>query len=213
MANSSYVNASEISISDFLKAVASADGPHGAVSAATVAGGIGTAVLLMVASAPNAASISGSDRAKLVEAAAALADVQKQMVETVETETAVRIFTARNMPQASEAERKKRHAALQLAIRAAADVPLEVMRLCREALRHAATVAKYASRVGSADVQFASALLQAAFNAARANLEVKLSSLTDTQFIMSVIDEIARLSDEAVSSARAAESHLYVPPA
>lgn len=207
------MKASEISIWDFLNALASAEGLHGSVSAATVAGSIGTAVLLMVASAPNRGSISRSDQAKLVEAAAALADVQKQMLETIETETAVKIFTARNMPQASETERMERHAALQLALRAAADVPLEVMRLCRDALQYAETIARSTSRVGSADIQFASAVLQAAFDSVRANLEMKLSSLTDTQFITSVIDEIARLSDEAMSAARATESHLYVPPA
>jgi len=59
------------------------------------------------------------------------------------------IFTARRMPQASEAQRSERLAAIQLALRA------------------------------SADVQLGMALLHAGFDGARSNLEGKLSSFTD----------------------------------
>ena len=84
----------------------------------------------MVAALPQTRSDSVADRTKLIEAAAALTDVQQQLIETIETETAVKLFTARNMPQASDAQRSERQAAIQLALRASADVPLEVMRLC-----------------------------------------------------------------------------------
>jgi hypothetical protein len=36
-------------------------------------------------------------RTTLMKAATALSDVQEQMIETIETETAVKIFAARNM--------------------------------------------------------------------------------------------------------------------
>ena len=47
------------------------------------------------------------DRTKLIEAATALTDVQQQLIETIETETAVKLFTARNMPQASDVQRSR----------------------------------------------------------------------------------------------------------
>ena len=122
---------SETSIREFLAAVASAEEAHGAVSAAAVAGGIGVSLLAMVAALPKTRSDSAADRTELINAATALTDVQEQLIETIETETAVKIFAARNMPQASEAQRADRQAAIQLALRAAADVPLEVMRLAR----------------------------------------------------------------------------------
>jgi formiminotetrahydrofolate cyclodeaminase len=150
---------------------------------------------------------------ELLKAAAALSDVQEQLIETIETETAVKIFAARNMPQTSEAQRTERHAAIQLALRAAADVPLEVMRLCTRGLKLGHTVAIHAARAALADVQLAVALLHAAFSGARANLEGKLSSLTDTVYMTSLVDEIARLSEEATESTRAAESLSQLPPA
>jgi formiminotetrahydrofolate cyclodeaminase len=68
--------------------------------------------------------------------------MRQQLIETIETETAVKLFTARNMPQASAAQRSDRQDAIQLALRASADVPLEVMRLCAQGLELAATVAR-----------------------------------------------------------------------
>ena len=204
---------SEISIREFLAAVASADEAHGAVSAAAVAGGIGVSLLAMVAALPKTRSDSAADRTELINAATALTEVQEELIETIETETAVKIFAARNMPQASEPQRVDRQAAIQLALRAAADVPLEVMRLAVRGLKLAETVAAHSARAASADVQLGVALLHAAFSGARANLEGKLSSLTDAPYSTSVVDELAKLSEETATAMRRAELFLQVPPA
>jgi len=203
----------EISLRDFIEAVGSADAPHGAVSTAAVAGAFGSSLLLMVAALPQTRSDSVADRAKQVEAAAALTGLRQQLIETIETETAVKLFTARNMPQASAAQRSERQDAIQLALRASADVPLEVMRLCAQGLQLAAIVAAHGARAASPDVQLGVALLQAGFNGARSNLEGKLSSFIDAVYMTSIVDEIGRLTDETTASIRAAESWLKAPPA
>ena len=207
------VGPGDISLRDFIEAVGSAEAPHGAVSTAAVAGSLATSLLLMVAALPQTRSDSAADRAKLVGAAAALTSVQQQLIETIETETAVKLFTARSMPQASEAQRSERLAAIQLALHASADVPLEVMRLCAQGLEVAATVAAHGARAASADVQLAVALLQAGFDGARCNLEAKLSSFTDAVYVTSVADEIVRLAGNTTASTRAAESLLKALPA
>jgi methenyltetrahydrofolate cyclohydrolase len=204
---------SETSIGDFLTAVASAEETHGAVSTAAVAGGLGCSLLLMVATLPKTKSDSIDARTRLIEAAAALSNVQEQLMETVETETAVKIFAARNMPQASHTQRSERQTAIQFALRAAADVPLEVMRLCARGLTQANTVAAHGARAASADSELGIALLNAGFNGARSNLEAKLSSLTDAVYITAVVEEMAQLSEEATSAASAAGASLRVPPA
>jgi formiminotetrahydrofolate cyclodeaminase len=204
---------SDVSLRDFIEAVGSAEAAHGVVSTAAAAGGLGSSLLLMVAALPQTRSDSGADRATLVETATALTSVQQQLIETIETETAVTLFTARSMPQASAAQRSERLAAIQLALRASADVPLEVMRLCAHGLALAATVAAHGARAASADVQLGVALLQAGFDGARSNLESKLSSFTDAAYVASVVDEIGRLTDETTASTQAAESSLKVLPA
>ena len=204
---------SDISLVDFITAVGSSDEAHGAVSAAAVAGGLGASLLLLVAGLPQTRSDTIEDRTKLLEAAAALTDVQEQLIETVETETAVKLFAARNMPHASDAQRSERQTAIQIALRASADVPVEVMRLCARGLELGAAVAAHGARPARADVQLGVALLQAAFSGARASLEAKLSSFTDATYVTSVVEETVRLSEAAATAHRAAESWLMVPPA
>ena len=203
----------DVSLREFIESIGSADAVHGVVSTAAVAGSLGNSLLLMVAALPQTRSDSVTDRAKLVEAAAALTSLRQELIETLETETAVKLFTARNMPQASAAQRSERQDAIQLALRASADVPLEVMRLCAQGLKLAATVAAHGARAASADAQLGVALLQAGFDGARSNLEGKLSSFIDAAYITSIVDEIGRLTGETTASTRAAESWLKAPPA
>jgi methenyltetrahydrofolate cyclohydrolase len=117
------------------------------------------------------------------------------------------------MPQADQTQRSKREAAIQLALRAAADVPLEVIRLCALGLKHARVIAASSSRAAGGEVELAVALLRVGLNGARSNLEARLSSLTDVVYAKAVVDEIARLSDEATIAARAAESSVQASPA
>src|SRR4026207_190834 len=111
---------SDISLRDFIEAIGSAEKAHGAVSTAAAAGGLGSSLLLMVAALPQTRSDSVADRAKLVEAAEAVAGLGHHLMETIETETAVKLFTARNMPHANAAQRSDRQDAIQLALRASA---------------------------------------------------------------------------------------------
>ena len=117
------------------------------------------------------------------------------------------------MPQANDAQRSERQAAIQFALRAAADVPLEVMRLCARGLTCATTIATQSTRAALAEVQLGVALLQTGFTGARNNLEGKLGSFTDAAFVMSVVDEVARLSEEVAAALDAVDASLRVLPA
>jgi formiminotetrahydrofolate cyclodeaminase len=204
---------SDASLRDFFMALASADAAQGAVSATAVAATMGTSLLLMVASLPSTRSDSVEERTALAALGASLSDVQQQLIETIETETSVKLFAARHMPQGSQAQRTRRKAAIELALRAAADVPLEIVRLSAKALRDAQTVAASCSRGAAAEVELAVALLRVGLSGSRSNLEAKLGSLTDVVFTNEVVEEIARLDEEGTSAARTAELSVRTPPA
>jgi formiminotetrahydrofolate cyclodeaminase len=154
----------------------------------------------MVGGLPQTRSDTVDDRAKLIEAASSLSEVQEQLLEAVETQTAVKIFAARNMPQASQAQRATRQAAIQVALRPLRTCPLEALRLCAHGVKNAATVAADRSRAASVDVQLGVGLLHTAFVGARSHLEGRMSTITDTTYITSVVDEIERLSEEATAT-------------
>src|SRR4029453_18915852 len=106
-----------------------------------------------------------------------------------------------------------REAAIQLALRAAADVPLEVIRLCARGLKHAQTVAASSCRAAGSTVELAVALLRVGLTGARSNLEARLTSLADVVYTKAVVEEIAQLSEEAATAARTAELAVQPPPA
>jgi hypothetical protein len=62
-------------------------------------------------------------------------------------------------------------------------------------------------------VELAVALLRVGLTGARSNLEARLGSLTDMVYTQAVVEEIAHLSEEAATAARAAESSVQIPPA
>jgi methenyltetrahydrofolate cyclohydrolase len=204
---------SESSIRELYAALATAEVAHGAVAASAVAAGMGVSLLVMVAALPKTRSGSIEDRKALVSATKTLLDLQRQLAAAMDVETSSRLVAAREMLPASDTQRTEREAAIQLALRAAADVPLEVMRLSTLGLTVAQTVASHGCRAASVDMELAVALLRVGLVGAESNLEVKLSSLTDEAYTKAVVQEIARLSGEGMTAAHAAESWLRIPPA
>ena len=202
----------EGSIPEFLAALASPEDAHGAVAAAAVAGAMGAALLQMVAALPQARSHGSAAQAELESVGAALFRIHEELLETLETDTAVKLFAARNMPQATKGERTERESAIQFALRAAADVSLEVMRLCERALEQAEIVAGRSPRAASTEVELAVSLLEAAVNAARSNLETKLPILTAAAHVASIAEQMARLNRDAGAAADSARSLVKPPP-
>jgi formiminotetrahydrofolate cyclodeaminase len=184
------------SIRDALAAFASAEPTPGGGSAAALAGALGAALLMMVASLPKTRSNSGDDRTALAAAQAALTGIQQQLTEAVDADRAAydAVVAAYREPSKTDAEKAVRKAAIQRALKGATDVPLSVMRLSMEAVRHAHAVAAHGHRAASSDVGVALALLQAALEGARLNVLVNVESLTDTAYVGAVNAESERLA-------------------
>ena len=204
---------SDASIHEFLRALADSDAAHAGVSAAAVAGALGTSLLQRVATLPMTRSDSAADRVALVQASKSLHRIQEQLLATIETETVVRIYAARSMPRRSVAERAERDAAMQLALRAAADVPLEVLRLCVLGLKQSARVAEHSARAAANELKLGVTLLRDAFGGAQSNVEARLTSLTDPVYVQTIADQIARLNAEAFDAVAAAERIIPPQPA
>jgi methenyltetrahydrofolate cyclohydrolase len=204
---------SETSIRELYTALAASDAAHGSVAACAVSAGMGVSLLLMAAALPTTRVGSIDDRKALVRATKELFNVQRQLAAVIDVETHARLVAAREMLQASDTQRNAREAAIQVALRASADVPLEVMRLSAHGLKGAQIVAAHGCRATSSEVELAIALLRVGLAGARSSLELKLSILTDAVYTQAVIHEIARLSEEGIVAASVAESSLRVPPA
>lgn len=204
---------SETTIRKLFPTLVAADAAHGAVAASSVAAGMGVSLLVMVAALPTTRVGSVDDRKALLSVTRDLLTVQRQLLATLDVDTTGRLVAARAMLQADDTQRTARDAAIQVALRTAADVPLDVMRLSAHGLALAAVVAVHGCRAALSDIELAVALLRTGLAGARGTLEVKLRTLTEGTYTQAVVQEMARLSDEAIRAGQAVDSALRVLPA
>jgi methenyltetrahydrofolate cyclohydrolase len=183
---------------DVIAAFASPDPTPGGGSAAALTSAVGTSLLVMVASLPKTRDDSDDDRTALTFAAGALTGVRHQLTEAIDADTSAynQVVAAYRQSKATDAEKQARKAAVERALRSATDIPLGVMRLSVDALKHAQAVAAHGRRAASSDVGVALALLQAGLEGARLNVRINLGGLTDQAYVDAVKAESERLAGQ-----------------
>ncbi|HEY2907971.1 MAG TPA: cyclodeaminase/cyclohydrolase family protein [Vicinamibacterales bacterium] len=195
---------------ELLAAFASSDPTPGGGSAAAAASAVGASLLMMVAGLPKTRSGSEAERTALASALIALTRTQAQLAAAIDADTAAydQVVAAYKHLKGTPAEQVARKAAIQRALHAATDVPLNVMRLSTESLEHARAVAADGHRPAASDVGVAIALLTAGLQGARLNVETNLGSMSDAVYKDAVAAEVDRLMRVGDASAEAARSSL-----
>jgi formiminotetrahydrofolate cyclodeaminase len=186
------------SLREVIAAFASSEPTPGGGSASALSSAVGTSLLVMVASLPRTRSQSEDDRTALAFAAGALTGVQHQLTEAIDADSAAygQVVAAYRQPKATDAEKGARQAAVERALRLATDVPLGVMRLSVDALKHAQAIAAHGHRAAASDVGVALALLQAGLEGARLNVRVNLGGVTDRAYADAATAESERLAGQ-----------------
>jgi len=92
------------------------------------------------------------------------------------------VMAALKMPKASPEEKSERTAALQSAMKAATDVPLDVMRVCQQALAGGVIVARNAYRLAGSDVAMGIELIAATVRGSATNIDGNLSGISDASY-------------------------------
>jgi formiminotetrahydrofolate cyclodeaminase len=200
----------EMALADLIDAFSSTDAVPGGGSAAAVAGAVGVSLLMMVAGLPKTRTGRPEETADLAEASSRLHPLRDALLELVDRDSDAyrQVLTAFRLPKASEAERAARTEAIDGATRAAIDAPLDIMRLCQQALRGAVIVASNGSRKTTSDVGVAVELLVAALRGARLNVDINLAGLNDEAYTARIRDEVEELVSDGAEDAEAARRAL-----
>jgi len=196
-------------VREVLAAFSSSEPAPGGGSASALASAIGASLLLMVAALPKTRTGSEDDRSALASATEALIGIRQQLTDAVDADAAAydQVVAAYRLPKAP-GELDGRRAAIQLALRAATDVPLGVVRLSAAALEQATTIAAHGHRAAGSDVGVGVALLRAGARGARLNIEINLGSISDTAHADAVRAETGGWSDAAARAADEADALL-----
>jgi len=176
---------STMALADLLDAFASNDPVPGGGSASALAGALGASLLLMVAGMQKTKTGVPEETADLAAASARLRPLRDRLTGLIDADSSayMKVSAAFGLPKASDDDKLTRKQAIQAATRSATDVPLETMRACRDALRHAVIVARNGNRNATSDVGVGVELLLAAVKGAGLNVDINLSTLTDSEYV------------------------------
>jgi formiminotetrahydrofolate cyclodeaminase len=179
-------------------------------AACALASAVGVSLLTMVACLPKTRSGSDDDRTTLSAATEALTGVRLRLTDAIDEDAAAfgEVIAARRLLKTGGGETGAPTFAVQRAIRAATDVPLEVMRLSVIALQQAQAIAGRCHRAALSDVGVAIALVGAGFHGARSTVRSNLAGIGDAPFVDAVTAEVERLAADAAQAATLAEQAL-----
>lgn len=196
-------------VTELLAAFRSSEPTPGGGSASALSGAVGASLLAMVASLPRPRGSTAEDIERLVTAGSRCAALSEQLATLVDRDSDAYdlVVTAYRLPRQTEQEKRTRLGAIQTAMRAATDAPLDVMRACGAAIELGAVVAAFGNRSASSDLLVGLELLGAGLRGARLNVEINLGTLQDAAYTESARHETARLASSAetgIAAVRAA---------
>jgi glutamate formiminotransferase/formiminotetrahydrofolate cyclodeaminase len=200
----------ELHLSAFLDALASPEPTPGGGTAAAIAGAMGASLLMMVAGLAKSRTDGEDERVALAEARAALASVRERFstLADADSEAFNQVLAAYRLPKNSDSDKAARRAAVQQAMTAATNAPLETLRTAGEAMRLGQIVAQHGSRSAVSDAGVGIGLLQAAADGAVANVRINVGSLEDEAFKKSAAEAVEEILQRIADDAGAARKAL-----
>lgn len=196
----------QMTVGEFLDALASSLPTPGGGSASALAGAMGAALAAMVARLSKGKG--GDDMA--FERSAQAADRSKTWLATLASEDARAfdgVLRALRLPRGSDQEKQARQRAVQEAFRGAAEVPLRVMRQAVDVLKLLPDLARTGNPNTVSDAAVGALLADAAVRGAFHNVEINLASIKDAAFAgrareeaEGLVREAERLRDETMAA-------------
>jgi formiminotetrahydrofolate cyclodeaminase len=199
-----------MTVAQLLEALSSPNPTPGGGTAAAIAGAMGTSLLMMVAGLAKSRNNTDDEKAALATARAALAPLSARLADLADADAQSfdRVMAAYRLPKNTDDEKAARTQAIQGALQGATTVPLDTLRVCGDALAHARAVAEHGNRSAASDAAVAVALLKAAADGARANVQVNLDGIKDDRFKSQTAADAARLASAVAADAATAMQHL-----
>lgn len=200
----------QMTLTQFLDALASPDPTPGGGTAAAVAGAMGTSLLVMVTGLAKSNTNTDDEKTALAGARQALQPAVTALTALADSDAAAfdQVMSAYRLPKTSDEEKAARSTAIQTALQGATTVPLQTLRACAAAMAHAETVAACGNRSAVSDVGVAIGLLEAAAAGAEANVRINLGSVRDAQFTSAAAEETASLMTVIAGQAKSARTRL-----
>ena len=166
----------DLSSRELLARFASAEPTPGGGSASALAGAVGAALVVMVASMPKTRTGMPQERARLDTARAWATEALERLGRLVDDDSAAyqSVVAAFGLPKATETEKAARKEAIAAGLRRATEVPLDSAEACLVVLRAAVEAAAHGNPNALSDARTAGALGLAGLLGALENVAINL---------------------------------------
>jgi glutamate formiminotransferase / formiminotetrahydrofolate cyclodeaminase len=187
----------------FLDAVAQPTATPGGGSVAAFAGALGASLGQMVAGLSRKKKSQAAYIEQLSEAVARFQSAARALAEAIDRDAGSfdSVMAAYKLPQGTAEEQQKRDAAIQVALRGAANVPLEVARRATEIFERLGQLEAIASPSMKSDVRVGRLMAAAGVRGALENVAINLESVTDATFVAAIRGEAASLAARVAETA------------
>jgi len=171
-------------ISQFIDELASDSPAPGGGSVAAFCGALSAALASMVANLTFDKKAYRQYNAEMNELAVNAQSLKAQLTDLIDQDTEAfnEVMAAMTMPKATEEEQQLRNDAIAMAIRGAAQIPFEVVKLMPEVIHLVALAAEHGNQNLTPDAGVAGLTAAAAARGAAYNVRVNLQSLPDDDF-------------------------------
>jgi formiminotetrahydrofolate cyclodeaminase len=180
------------SIQQFLDELASKEPTPGGGGAAAIMGAMGAALVSMVCRLTIGKKNYEAVEAEMEEALHASENLRTRLTAMIQADMSVfdQVMGAYGLPKETDAEKQARSAAIQTALKAATEVPLECARACAEVIALSRVVAEKGNRNVISDAGVAVLAGYAALKSAALNVYVNTGVIKDEAFVAERLSQL-----------------------
>ena len=186
----------ELKVSEFLDALASKESVPGGGSGAALGGALGAALVSMVSNLTigkkGYEEVDGA-MAGLLEKSEVL---RHELAQLLEADTRVYgiVMDTYRLPRKTPEEKAAREAALQAALKEAAEVPLTIAERCAQVVDLALPAAQMGNKWAVSDAGVGALFAEACMHAALLNVYINLSSIVDRAYVEEATQRIEAIT-------------------
>jgi methenyltetrahydrofolate cyclohydrolase len=182
--SSSPTRFSDLTIENFVIAVAGDTPAPGGGSVAALAGALGAALAAMVAGLTVGRERYAAHDAEMRSLLAHADALRQELVALLDTDTVAytAVMTAYKLPKDTEAQKAERAATIQAALHGAVETPLAAAAACAEVLRLTVQAAAHGNRNAASDAAVSALMAHAGLQGAARNVLINLKSIDDEAF-------------------------------
>ena len=191
---------SEKTCVEFVEVLASKSAVPGGGGAASLVGAIGMALGSMVCNLTIGKKKYAEYEESIKEILAKSGDIEKKLLSMIDedAENFLPLSKAYGLPTSTEEEKKIKEETMEKALKVACEVPINIVRVCFDAIKLHEDLVDKGSRLAISDVGVGVQCLRAAILSGQLNVVININSIKDEEYVAKVKNEVDTLVEEGV---------------